>query len=77
MKALEYNPDYFKSKFRAANCCLELERFEDCFRLCHEMLNVQPLNQQINDLIGECASQKVRTKSHQILRFMINLCTLF
>ncbi|XP_073847339.1 DNA polymerase interacting tpr containing protein of 47kD [Musca autumnalis] len=62
-KALEYNPDYAKARWRAAQCAYELERFDLCTELCDEIIERDPENQDAQNLL-----KKNKTKKQEIER---------
>lgn len=59
VKAIELKPDFSKAKLRAAQCCLELERFDECIRYCEALLMLDPLNGTITDIVVEASNRKV------------------
>lgn len=58
-KALELKKDYIKCKNRAALCCSYLERFEECKNYCYELLEDDPMNEEISNLIIEITTKEV------------------
>uniref|UniRef100_A0A336MPM7 CSON002216 protein n=1 Tax=Culicoides sonorensis TaxID=179676 RepID=A0A336MPM7_CULSO len=59
IKAIELKPDYTKAKLRAAYCCLELDKFPECLQYCEQLLQVDPLNRQVTNIISEASNKKV------------------
>ncbi|XP_063709795.1 DNA polymerase interacting tetratricopeptide repeat-containing, protein of 47 kDa [Culicoides brevitarsis] len=59
IKALELKPDYIKAKLRAAQCCLELERYDECIRYCEELLVLDPINGTVTDIVVEASNRKL------------------
>lgn len=55
---LKLKSDYMKSKIRAAQCCNELNKFQECLNYCDEILQEQIDNQQIIDLRKLCFTRK-------------------
>lgn len=58
-KALELKNDYLKCKNRAALCCSYLERFDECKNYCYELLEDDPMNEEISNLIIEITTKEV------------------
>lgn len=59
LKALELNPEYSKSKIRAAHCYSHLNKFTECQTLCLKILDEEPSNTAINDLLVDCSKRQV------------------
>ncbi|XP_050080671.1 DNA polymerase interacting tetratricopeptide repeat-containing, protein of 47 kDa [Anopheles maculipalpis] len=58
-KALELNPDYDKSRWRAAQCAAALDRFDLCVELCDTILQRDSTNSGAIELRKSCLGRKV------------------
>lgn len=67
-KSLQFRPDYAKPRNRAALCAAHLDRFDECKTLCYQILEDDPLNEEILNLLRE-VSQKEHLKKRMERRF--------
>lgn len=62
LKAVELNPEYMKSKIRAAHCYSHLERFTECQELCISILDDFPAYSEISNLLIDCSKRQVSVR---------------
>ncbi|CAD7089394.1 unnamed protein product [Hermetia illucens] len=70
-KALELKPDYAKARWRAAQCALHTEKFDDCIRYCDEILDNEPENEAALELMEKSRSKKLEAERDERKRAAI------
>lgn len=63
LAAFKLQPDYMKAKIRAAHCYSHLKKFKECQELCLSILDVEPANTAVNDLMMEVTKKQVSALS--------------
>ncbi|XP_054741289.1 DNA polymerase interacting tetratricopeptide repeat-containing, protein of 47 kDa isoform X1 [Anastrepha obliqua] len=58
-RALEYNIDYTKARWRAAQCAFYLNKLELCSQLCEEMLDRDENTKEARDLLKKSKTKKL------------------
>ncbi|XP_067627295.1 DNA polymerase interacting tetratricopeptide repeat-containing, protein of 47 kDa [Eurosta solidaginis] len=64
-RALEYNPNYKKARWRAAQCAYFLDKFEVCTQLCDEILERDADNNVARDLLKKNKNKKLELERNQ------------
>ncbi|XP_065368090.1 DNA polymerase interacting tetratricopeptide repeat-containing, protein of 47 kDa [Calliphora vicina] len=64
-KALEYKPDYSKSRWRAAQCAFELERFDLCSQICDEILENDADDKNAQELLKNNKLRKLEKERNE------------
>lgn len=59
LKAIKLNPKYLKAKIRAAHCYNHLNKFPECQEICMKILEEDPGNDTISDLLLDCSKRQV------------------
>lgn len=58
LKAVKLKPDYMKARIRAAHCTNHLNRFEECQEICSKILDEDPANEEISNLMMESSKRQ-------------------
>lgn len=58
-RALSFSPDHAKARVRAAKSAAEMGKNETCIQHCEKLLEKQPNNKEIRDLINEAKKKRV------------------
>ncbi|XP_036333101.1 DNA polymerase interacting tetratricopeptide repeat-containing, protein of 47 kDa [Rhagoletis pomonella] len=64
-RALEYNPEYAKARWRAAQCAFYLNKFELCSELCDEILERDGSNVEAKELLKKNKTKKLEIERDQ------------
>uniref|UniRef100_A0A0K8W5J3 Tetratricopeptide repeat protein 4 n=1 Tax=Bactrocera latifrons TaxID=174628 RepID=A0A0K8W5J3_BACLA len=64
-KALEYNAEYAKSRWRAAQCAFNLDKFELCTQLCEELLKRDANHNDARELLKRNKTKKLEIERDQ------------
>lgn len=58
VKALSFSPDHAKAKLRAAKSAAEVAKFDICIQYCEKLLETQPSNKEIIDLLSNAKRKR-------------------
>lgn len=58
-RALSFNPDHVKARLRAAKSALEVDKYDTCIEHCQKLLEKQPKDKEIIDLMNTAKKKKL------------------
>lgn len=64
-KALSFNSDHAKARLRAAKSAAEVAKYDTCIQHCEKLLETQPNNKEIVDLINDGKKKKALLQRDQ------------
>lgn len=64
-KALSFNPDHAKARLRAVKAATEIAKYETCIQHCEKLLESQPNNKEIIDLLNNGKKKRIMQQRDQ------------